>query len=186
MQNDNIDELFNNLKGEFDINELGEGHENRFLEKLKANETASTDVEKFSLNWKSFLAIAASLVICFAVFTTAQSEPEALDLASVSSEMSETQDFFTATIEAELKKLNNERSPLTEQIITDAISRIDLLEKEYQNLKNDLTKSNKDQRVIYAMVNNFQNRIDILNTVLEQIETIKQLKNNSNEPKNTI
>ena len=36
------------------------------------------------------------------------------------------------------------------------------------------------------MITNFQNRIDILNTVLEQIETIKELKINTNEPKNTI
>ncbi|MEF3079710.1 hypothetical protein [Winogradskyella poriferorum] len=109
-----------------------------------------------------------------------------MDLASVSPEMSETQDFFTATINAELKKLNNERSPLTEQVITDALNRVELLEKDYQQLKTDLTESNKDQRIIYAMISNFQNRIDVLNTVLEQIEIIKELKTNSDEPKNTF
>ena len=95
--------------------------------------------------------------------------------------MSETQDFFTATIENELKKLNKERSPLTEQIITDALEQIQLLQKDYQKLKRDLTKSGGDQRVIYAMINNFQNRIDILNIVLEEIDTIKNLKTNTNE-----
>ena len=117
---------------------------------------------------------------------TLQNQPEALDLASVSPELSETQDFFTVTIENELKKLNEERSPLTEQIINDALIQIQILEKDYQNLKTDLIESGQDQRVIYAMISNFQNRIDILNTVLEQIEDVKQLKNNTNEPKNTI
>ncbi|MBO6880993.1 hypothetical protein [Winogradskyella sp.] len=187
MQKDTLNDLFDNLKGEFDINEPNDGHENRFLDKLKASDSASVDSEKTSgFNWKPFLAIAASLVICFSVFATLQSEPEAMDLASVSPEMSEAQDFFTATIQTELKKLNNERSPLTEQVITDALNRIELLEKEYQNLKTDLNESNNDQRVIYAMISNFQNRIDILNTVLEQIETIKELKTNNDEPKNTI
>lgn len=83
-------------------------------------------------------------------------------------------------------KLNNERSPLTEQIITDAIEQIQLLENDYQKLKTDLTESGNDQRVINAMISNFQSRIEILNTVLEQIETIKELKFNTNEPKNTI
>ncbi|WP_369992802.1 hypothetical protein [Winogradskyella sp.] len=187
MQKDTLDDLFGDFKSEFDINEPNEGHKDRFLEKLKTSNIASNDSDKRSgFNWKPFLAIAASLVICFSVFTTLQNEPEIRDLASVSPEMSETQDFFTATIQTELKKLNAERSPLTEQVIADALNRIELLEKEYQNLKTDLTESNNDQRVIYAMISNFQNRIDILNTVLEQIETIKQLKNNSDEPTNTI
>ena len=187
MQKDTIDNLFDNLKGEFDINKPSLGHELRFLDKLKENGIVSDDSKRSSgFNWKPFLAIAASLVICLSVFMTLQNEPEALDLASVTTELSETQDFFTATIENELKKLNQERSPLTESIITDALNQIQILETNYQNLKTDLTESGNDQRVIYAMITNFQNRIDILNTVLEQIETIKELKINKNEPKNTI
>ena len=188
-EKDTLDDLFESLKGGFDINEPNKGHEHRFLDKLKASDITANDTgakKSLGFNWKPFLAIAASLVICLSVFTTMSNKSEVMDLASVSPELSKTQDFFTVTIETELKKLNQERSPLTEQVITDALNRIKLLEKEYQNLKTDLTESNNDQRVIYAMINNFQNRIDILNTVLEQIETIKQLKSNSNEPKNTI
>ena len=187
MQKDKIDKLFDNLKGEFDVNQPSLGHELRFLDKLKENGVVSDDSKRsLGFNWKPFLAIAASLVICLSVFMTLQNEPKALDLASVSTELSETQDFFTATIENELKKLNQERSPLTEGIITDALKQVQILETNYQNLKTDLTESGNDQRVIYAMITNFQNRIDILNTVLEQIETIKELKINKNEPKNTI
>jgi uncharacterized protein YsxB (DUF464 family) len=187
MEKDTIDELFDNLKGEFDINQPKQGHELRFLDKLKTNDLAVNETNKSSgFNWKPFLAIAASLVICFSVFMTIQNTPETLDLASVSPELSETQDFFTITIANELKKLNNERSPLTESIITDALVQFQSLEKEYQNLKTDLTESGNDQRVIYAMISNFQNRIDILTTVLEQIEDVKQLKINTYDPQNTI
>ncbi|GAB4165076.1 MAG: hypothetical protein Tsb0033_26710 [Winogradskyella sp.] len=187
MEKDTIKDLFQNLKGEFDINEPKQGHENRFLDKLNANEVASVNKRKvINLNWKPFIAIAASVIICLGVFTTINAQPEVLDLASVSPQMAETQDFFTTTINAELKKLNNERSPLTEQVITDALNRIELLENDYQQLKTDLTESNQDQRIIYAMINNFQNRIDVLNTVLEQIKIIKELKTNSDEPKNTL
>ncbi|MBC2846832.1 hypothetical protein [Winogradskyella flava] len=187
MQKDTLENLFENLKGEFDINDPNDGHQDRFLDKLKAKNMVSAETKKSKrFSWKPYLAIAASLVICLSVFITNQSEPEIMDLASVSPELSETQDFFTATIEAELKQLNNERSPLTEQIITDALEQIHLLEEDYQNLKTDLNEIGKDQRVIYAMISNFQSRIDILNTVLEQIEIIKELKINTDEPKNTI
>ncbi|WP_299101725.1 hypothetical protein [uncultured Winogradskyella sp.] len=187
MEKDNLDSLFDNLKGQFDIETPQTNHEQRFLDKLKSNDIASIEVKKSSgFNWKPFLAIAASIIICLGLFTTLQNDSEDLDLASVSPEMSETQDFFTVTIENELKKLNEERSPLTEQIISDALAQIKLLENDYQKLKTDLTESGKNQRVIYAMISNFQNRIDILNTVLEQIEVIKELKTNTNEPKNTL
>jgi len=182
MKKDTIDELFENLNGEFDINKPKEGHELRFLDKLKGHTMASNTIKKSSgFNWKPFLAIAASVVICLSVFMTLQNQPETLDLASVSPELSETQDFFTATIHNELTQLNKERSPLTEQIITDALKQIKLLETNYIKLKTDLTESGKDKRVIYAMISNFQNRIDILNTVLEQIEELKQLHINTNE-----
>jgi septal ring factor EnvC (AmiA/AmiB activator) len=187
MQKDTIEDLFNDLKGEFDINEPKEGHEFRFQYKLKANNTTSDKTfMRLGFNWRPFIAIAASVVICLAVLITVPNNDETLDLASVSPELSETQDFFTTTIQTELKRLNSERSPLTESIINDALKQIEVLETNYQQLKTDLTESGNDQRVIYAMINNFQNRIDILNTVLEQIEDVKQLKTNNDEFKNTI
>ena len=182
MKDNKLEGLFDDLKGEFNIETPNKNHEQRFLDKLNAQDRAATETKKQSgINWKPFLTIAASIMICLGFFTTLQQQPEYLDLASVSPEMSETQDFFTVTIENELKKLNKERSPLTEQIINDALVQIQLLETDYKKLKTDLTESGKNQRVIYAMISNFQTRIDILNTVLEQIEIVKQFKSNSNE-----
>ena len=182
MQKDTIEDLFNNLKGEFDVNEPKDGHEHRFLNKLKANKTTSDMAfARPIFNWRPFIAIAASVIVLLAVFLTIPNTDETLDLASVSPELSETQDFFTTTIQTELKRLNNERSPLTESIINDALKQIEVLETNYQQLKKDLTESGNDQRVIYAMITNFQNRIDILQSVIEQIENVKQLNDNKNE-----
>ena len=107
-------------------------------------------------------------------------------MASVSPEMQKTQDFFTLSINEELKKLNAEKSPETDALIKDALKQLAGLESEYEKLKTDLLESGKDQRVVYAMIANFQSRIDILNTVLEQIESLKELKNNSHENSITL
>ena len=98
----------------------------------------------------------------------------------------ETQNFFTLTISEELLKLNEERSPETEKLINDAMKQMEILEKEYESLKIDLTESGDDKRVIYAMISNFQNRIELLQNVLEKIEEVKQLKQNENENSTTI
>lgn len=187
MEKDNIEILFENFKNKFDIEEPNSGHKQRFLSKLKAEKTGVVKLNPSKSNfWKPLLAIAASLVLLLAITTIFLQKPEVKDLASISPELSDTQDYFTTLINNELVSLNNERTPKTETIIKDALFQINLLEKEYDKLKIDLTESGDDKRVIYAMISNFQNRIDLLQNVLKQIEKVKQLNNNNNENNITI
>ncbi len=189
MKKDNINELFKQLENDFDIAEPRYGHEQRFLTKLnQEKETPRVSKSYFgNLFWKPALAVAATLVLCFSLLTVFQNnDPELLDLANVSPEMSETQSFFMATINKEIAALESERSPETAELIDDAMKELKILEEVYQNLKVQLTESGNDKRVIYAMINNFQNRIDVLNTVLEHIEEVKTFKNNQNENTTTI
>ena len=187
MERDNLHKLFDNLNGEFDIENPNVGHELRFLAKLKEDESKTVKLKYTKSNfWKPFMAVAASVILCVSILTFIQKKPQINDLASVSPELSKTQEFFTTAINQELANLNSERNPVTEAIINDALNRITLLEKEYEKLKIDLTESGDDKRVIYAMISNFQNRIDLLQNVMKQIEEVKQLNTNYNENNVTI
>jgi septal ring factor EnvC (AmiA/AmiB activator) len=180
MEKDNIDKLFERLENELDIDMPNSGHQHRFLEKLEQQNTIA-DLGKHNTNyWKPFLAVAASIVLCFSMFTfMQQQEPEIKDLASVSPELSRTQDFFTLAIQNELATLEAERTPETEKIINDALKQLKILEADYEKLKKDLTESGDDKRVVYAMISNFQNRIDVLEHVLENIEEVKEFNSNA-------
>ncbi len=107
-------------------------------------------------------------------------------MASVSPEMAQTQNFFTSAISNELAKLEAEFTPETAIIVEDALKQIEILESKYELLKKDLSESGDDSRVIYAMISNFQNRIDLLQNVIQKIEEIKQLKQNTNENAATL
>ncbi|MDO1500812.1 hypothetical protein Q2T40_11790 [Winogradskyella maritima] len=176
---DDIDCLFDELEGQFDVHSPSEGHQQRFEQRLKKTLVLEDESSKVRSLWKPLLLMVASVVICFGLFTTLKSEPETNDLASVSQEMAETQDYFHLTLAEELKKLNAEVSPLTEDIIYDAMRELKVLETQYTKLKTDLKESGQDKRVVYAMISNFQTRIDILTNVLEQIENIKELNTNT-------
>ncbi|MCB0446652.1 MAG: hypothetical protein KDD03_03910 [Gelidibacter sp.] len=177
MKKDNLEQLFESLKNEFDVEIPNLGHQDRFLSKLNDNHSKVAHVSTKHLKlWKPLTAVAAMLLVCFSLFTVINAQPEIKDLASVSPELSKTQDFFTSTIESELNKLNQERSPETKALIDDAMKQMKILEDDYEKLKKDLTESGDDKRVIYAMISNFQNRINVLQTVLEHIEDIKKLK----------
>ena len=178
MKNDNLERLFEDLEGSFDIHETPSGHQNRFLDRLNKVEKPSV----FKLDWWKPLSIAASIAILLAVGTTlVRSNSAESDLASVSPEMKQTQSFFTTTINNELQTLKTITNPEAKVLVDDVLIQIDKLELEYETLKKNLSESGNDKRVIYAMISNFQTRIDLLQQVIEKIEEIKNLKAYRNE-----
>ncbi len=180
MKNKDFDELFDGLN--FDIEEPHAGHEDRFFKKLH-DSSGGKKSGKVRKLWSPFMGIAAGFLLAlFLVFEFSNpAQANTNELASISPEMKQTQEFYTGLIERELNTLEAEKSPETAAIIEDAMAQMEKLEAEYNKLKNDLGQSGKDNRVIHAMISNFQQRIDLLNNVLEQIETIKKLKNINHE-----
>lgn len=183
MKTDKLTELFEDL--DFDVAQPEAGHKERFQDMLEQIAKKQTRQQpKIRTLWGPFLGIAASIALAIVLFGNIHLNNRAGgigDLASVSPEMKETQDFYTSVIQRELKNIEAEKSPETETIITDALTQMEKLETEYSELKKDLVNSGQDRRVIYAMISNFQQRIDLLNNVLTQIENIKSLKTQSHE-----
>jgi RNAse (barnase) inhibitor barstar len=63
---------------------------------------------------------------------------------------------------------------------------LDILEKSYQNLKADLPKNQNQETLIYAMIQNLQLQIDVLNQQLQIIEKMKESKNENHENNKSI
>lgn len=182
MKKDQIDKLFENLEGTFNVQETPEGHQNRFLDKLNTTSKKENNTVYYVKRVLSIAAILAVIITISGLF--ANTQVTAADLASVSPEMEETQSFFNNTISKELKTLKGFNYPETEALVEDALKQIAILESNYEILKEDLVESGNDKRVIYAMISNFQSRIDLLEQVIEKIEEIKNLNTKKNE--NTI
>ncbi len=180
MDTNHLDNRLKTLFQEQDVPHLEpkDGHRYRFLQKL--NEQNKKPVKRL-LFWKP-LAVAASFLILFGLAVPFMNPGSTqADLASISPEFAQTQQFFTSTIKRELATLKAEKSPETIVLIEDALEQMEVLEKEYATLKKDLVKSGQDDRVIHAMISNFQSRIDLLQNVLEQIDQLKTLKQETHE-----
>ncbi len=187
MKNNNLNTLFKNLKEDFDIEIPGLGHQQRFLDKLNnQTETVVLNTKPQRSIWRPLIGIAASVALLISLFVGFQQDSNSKDLASVSPKMANTQDFFTNVITSELEKLNSEETPEFQNLIVDALFQIKILEENYEQLKIDLNDSGSDKRVIYAMITNFQTRIDILQNVVEQIDNLKQQNIKQNENSSTI
>ncbi len=177
-QKDTIEQLFERLEGTFDLHETPKGHHQRFLEKVKADRDRSNRLPR----WWGPMSIAATVILLLAAglfYQNNENQPDGL--ASVSPEMEQTQSFFTTVISEELETLKSFKNEDTRILIDDTMNRLEVLEVEYKQLKTDLVESGNDKRVISAMIANFQNRIELLQQVIENIEEIKTLKANRNE-----
>lgn len=178
MKKDNIEQLFENLKGSFDTEEPAKGHEERFLKKLVlGNEVTRTPIKKSS--WWKPLSIAASIVVLIAVGVGLlnQTNYRQEQMANISPEVSNTQFYFASLIEEQVKEIQSESTPETQKIITDTMVQLAILETDYTKLEKEMLSGGNDKILLKAMITNFQTRIDLLQDVLEQIETIKNLKN---------
>ena len=104
-----------------------------------------------------------------------------MQLADVSPKMYEVENYFVSTIQRELKTVEKNRSLETETIIEEALNQLEELEETFQYFVKDLNKEGNKRQVISAMIENYQQRLQILEKVLEQIDLIKNPKIISNE-----
>lgn len=189
MRKNDIDNLFKKPEGSFDVEKSPEGHANRFLDKLNNSVTASEDIVEtktqksvIQLYWKQVVSVAAIAILFVSIGSFLfPEEVTSADLASVSPEMEQTQSFFVSTLSEELQTLKSLDSPDAKFLVDDALKQIEILEIQYEDLKTDLVESGNDKRVIYAMITNFQNRIELLQEVIIKIEEIKDLNTTQNE-----
>lgn len=180
MDTNKLDDFFKDL--DLDIAEPNEGHEDRFVEKLRKSGSHSKNGVKIRMLWGPLLgAVAALVIIVMLAGTSFGNLTDRGDLAGISPEMKETQQFYTNLIKTELAKIQAASTPETEKLVQDALAQMEKLDTDYDKLKKDLKNSGQDKRVIFAMISNLQQRIDILTNVMEQIENIKELKNPNNE-----
>ncbi len=177
---DPIQKMFEGLQGEFNTSEPREGHFERFNSRLSEPEKPKSPKRKSIL---AYIAIAASLLVIVTFGLNRILSETKTGLASVSPEMDETHSYFSTLIAHELTKIEGEKTAENERIISDALYHIQILETEYFILEEELKRSGNNRRIIYAMVNNFQKRIEILQMLIDQMEELKTKKNNQTDEK---
>ena len=150
----------------FDFQEPHSGHLERFERKLNG----TRNNRKTSWKW---LSIAASVVLVLGFWLGSNHQKQQIDLATISPKMEEVQTYFVATINQELKTLEENRSLKTETIIENALEELEELEDSYTIFIQELTENGQQQKIINAMIKNYQQRLEILENVLKQIEQIK-------------
>ena len=161
-------------ENDFDHQEPHSGHLERFERKLsKPNKATKT-------SWK-WLSVAASVVLILGFWLGSNHQKKVTGLADVSPKMEEVKNYYVSTIHQELKTLEKNRSLETEKIIEEALEHLEELEDNYKSFVHELNIVGNSSKIINAMIKNYQQRLEILENVLQQIEQIKNPNSLNNE-----
>ena len=190
---DNIEELIlNNLK-ELNDNEPMDGHFERFQAKL--NKQNKTRKITFGLVWK---VAAAVVFVLLAVnqaniyFSPGKQAKDSVvsnnefSLAAVSPEYKEVEFYYTNAINMGMDQWNNLKSDgfISETEQETMNTELVEFEERFKTLQTDLAANPGDERVINAMLEYYQAKLEIINMIVNKLQEVKQLKDSSGEIKN--
>ncbi len=179
---ENLENWFKKIEGTFDTEEPQEGHQARFLDRLNASK-GTVGLHRKNKSWWRPLSIAASIIVLLTLGLGILMPRPTLDeqVAEISPEVSNSQIYFAGLIEEQVNHLKRESTPATKKMIDDTLLQLKKLERNYGQLEQDLLNGGNSKLILSAMITNFQTRIDLLQDVLDQVETINNIKNNKDE-----
>lgn len=181
--NDELERLILNNRHSIQDEEPMDGHFERFEARLQNASRPDT-----KLNFRIILRIAA--IVVFALLAVNQAriyflpeKEETLSLGSISPEYREVEFYYTNAIQLGMKqweRLKEEGliSETEQQIMMEEQKDFDLM---YQKLLEELKANPDDERVVNAMLEYYQARMNIISMIIEKLQEIKQQKINQNE-----
>lgn len=183
--NDELERLILNNRHSIQDDEPLEGHFERFEARLQK---ASKPTMKIRL--QPILRIAAAIVFALLVVNQVRiwlvpEKKETLSLGSISPEYREVEFYYTNSIQTGMAQWEKLRK---EGFVTESENQ--MMQKEqadfdqmYQQLLIDLKANPNDERVINAMLEYYQSRMNVISLIISKLKEVKQQKTNKNEIK---
>lgn len=108
-------------------------------------------------------------------------ETESLSLASVSEKYKEVEYFYKDQMASRLAQLEIEDNEADKYVYNEALAKLSKLDIDYSALEKDLAQNPGNTRIVYAMIQNYQLRITVLETLLQKLNIKETQKTDENE-----
>lgn len=181
--NDELEKLIIANRAAIQDEEPLEGHFERFAMRLKKEQTT---VRK--INFGTVIKIAA--VVVFALLAVNQAriyffpgKKQVLTLGSISPEYREVEFYYTNSINQGIAQWNQfKRDGLVSEQDQQLMQREQQeFDQTYQKLLKDLNANPNDERVINALIEYYQARMNVISIITSKLQEIKQAKYPKNE-----
>lgn len=184
-----LEEIFRKRRSEFDDREPSDGHFERFSFKL-ATRLHTGNAKRSILPYLLKAAVVTLLVTLSSLWSfdhfIKPNLKKTMTLSQVSPEYREVENYYVSQV----KFMQNEfttidlSNPDQKEIMMQELSSMDSV---YVELQKELKANPSDQRIVDAMIKHYQQKIEVMSYLLEQLKQIKaETENPGSHEKVTI
>ncbi|NMC37374.1 MAG: hypothetical protein GYA41_03530 [Bacteroidales bacterium] len=178
-----IEDIIRNNKDLFDTGEPSEGHFERFCCKLEERFSSHTVVKRSIVPYLLKAAVVTLLITLSSLWTWdhfLRPGRDRMTLSDVSPQYKEVENYYVHQVnlmESELTSIDINNDTEQRQILLTEMKSMDSV---YIQLQKELKANPNDERIINAMIEHYQTKIEVMTYIVNQLKTIR----NENQIKN--
>lgn len=175
-----LDKIIQENRQVFDSFEPSDGHFERFEQRL--NEF-NKKKKSFAIGYILKAAVVAVLVVLSGLWVYDNIKPETnkgIALSEISPEYGEVEMYYTHLVNEKYEEINEFQFMDSTQK-TMLMNELTEMDSIYENLKKDLTTNPNDQRVINAMIQHYQLKVEVMNHILHQLQQAQNINKQKSE-----
>ena len=176
----NLDKIIQENRQSFDSYEPNDGHFERFEQKLLE---FNKEKKSFNLGYLLKAAAVTILVVLSGLWVydhTGNKTNNGIALSEISPEYGEVEMYYTHLVNEKYHEINQfQFMDSTQKVML--MNELNEMDSIYENLKKDLTTNPNDQRVINAMIQHYQLKVEVMNQILNQLQQAKNINKQKTE-----
>jgi hypothetical protein len=176
-----IEEIIRSNRSFFEDSEPSEGHLERFNSKLEARFHAVT-VTRSIVPYLLKAAVVTLLVTLSSLWTWEhfiRSDRNMMTLGEVSPQYKEVENYYLHQVNLMEDEIGNtsftESTEQKEMLITEMRS----MDSVYVQLQKELKANPNDERIINAMIEHYQTKVEVMTFIIDQLKTIRKENQNT-------
>jgi hypothetical protein len=179
----NIEDYIRNNKDFFEDQEPSEGHMERFSRKLEVR-CQSRVIKRSIVPYLLKAAVVTLLVTLSSLWTWdhfLNPNSKRMTLGQVSPQYKEVESYYVHQVnlmESEIGDINLSNNPAQKEMLMNELKSMD---STYVSLQKELKANPNDERIISAMIEHYQTKLDVMTFIVNQLKTIRNGNLNSTE-----
>lgn len=177
---ENIDDIIRKNKDYFGDKEPSEGHLERFMLKLEIRCQSQT-VKRSIVPYLLRAAVVTLLVTLSSLWTWdnfIRPERNRMSLGEVSPQFKEVENYYMHQVnmmEGEIINVDMNNNPEQKEMLLNEMKSMD---STYILLQKELKAHPNDERIINAMIEHYQTKLEVMTYIVSQLKTIRNEKQN--------
>lgn len=160
-----IDDILNNNAGILDTEEPPEGHFTRFKEKLQATGKTSR-IKPETLLFRIAAILIIGLFLSTLIYKGIDFYSPSSDDSCPNRELCEAEVFYTRQVAKYYDQIRNLPFKDDSQTRREILNELREMDVQVAGMKEDLKQNPDDERIIYTIINYYQEKIDFMNMVI--------------------